>query len=684
MGRELDNCDHADSPVDHTTDVSSLSKKKRKWKEKEALEVSQAIPAIADADQVASERRKKKKRKKHTGQIEMQESAVLPEQQTAQEESTLSVPESSKKEKKKKKKRRGDKEEEQRVNSISDVQIDPSLAALDGTADADTNAFLSAIVTAANGSTVQGHPQANDFAQQSSFVNPSFQNLPPGLGGPAVSFSGEDLAHALQTLDVAKLADALQALGEAGSSAFPFLGQSVASQQAQAMEAPQIAVPISSGSTGARSQPPVPCTATVSRSTRKLEKQASSRRSAQAPSPNLSGRDDHAYLLANKWLSATKLNELSASIGLQYRKGKFSATEEALLRNAIENYRVGHNLSDEQLNEVIFAKGLKDKDNAFWFEITAHVPDRPVVAVYHHVRRSFHPLKQQGKWTVAEDNVLRQAVADLGQSWEKVSQRVGRMAGDCRDRWRNHINNRDGRIFGAWSKEEEEKLTQIVTEMTIAQGKDPDLDVFWTQVAARMGSRGRQQCRIKWTDGLSKTVKNSGQKPRWSQQDAYILVHKIASLNVNDDSEIDWKLLNDETWNLWSAHTLQRRWLTLKRSIRGHEEMTHQEIMDILRVKKAQPPPMPPPVKRRVTSAAIVPAEAQAADVAIEDTLPNSSGFDGMHGTPFPVGGHPQSQSTPIAQSGSSSGALAGDFETSNDLHSDHASSSASDSSDSD
>jgi len=28
------------------------------------------------------------------------------------------------------------------------------------------------------------------------------------------------------------------------------------------------------------------------------------------------------------------------------------------------------------------------------------------------------------------------------------------------------------------------------------------------------------------TDALSKTVKNEGQKPRWSQQDAYILVHK--------------------------------------------------------------------------------------------------------------------------------------------------------------
>ena len=76
--------------------------------------------------------------------------------------------------------------------------------------------------------------------------------------------------------------------------------------------------------------------------------------------------------------------------------------------------------------------------------------------------------------------------------------------------------------------------------------------------------------------------------------DAYLLVHKyvgaincpsmhteqpllcrVDSLNVRDDSEIDWKLLPDEHWNSWSAHSLQRRWLTMKRSIKGHEEMSH-------------------------------------------------------------------------------------------------------------
>lgn len=52
-------------------------------------------------------------------------------------------------------------------------------------------------------------------------------------------------------------------------------------------------------------------------------------------------------------------------------------------------------------------------------------------------------------------------------------------------------------------------------------------------------------------------------------------MRRVDSLNVRDDTEIDWKLLPDDNWNVWSAHSLQRRWLTMKRSIKGFEEMSH-------------------------------------------------------------------------------------------------------------
>lgn len=84
-----------------------------------------------------------------------------------------------------------------------------------------------------------------------------------------------------------------------------------------------------------------------------------------------------------------------------------------------------NSLTEEQLKEVIFSKGTRNKDNAFWFDIStcehtsliswmltcfeaAMLPQRPVIAVYHYVRRSHHPMAQQGKWTQDEDDLLRQ------------------------------------------------------------------------------------------------------------------------------------------------------------------------------------------------------------------------------------------------------------------------------------
>ncbi|KAI0050208.1 hypothetical protein FA95DRAFT_1640530 [Auriscalpium vulgare] len=312
---------------------------------------------------------------------------------------------------------------------------------------------------------------------------------------------------------------------------------------------------------------------------------------------------EHGHLLATKWMSTRKLKEMAESEGLVYKKGKFSMIEEQQLASAIEAYKSSTGIDDAAFSELVFAKDVKSKDNSFWSDLTSAVPMRPIIAVYHHVRRIYHPMGNRGSWMPAEDEALRAAVAEYGQQWENVSIRVNRRAADCRDRYRNHLQYSEGRTSGAWTKEEEDMLTQIVTEMTLHQGKDMDNDVFWGAVSLRMGStRGRQQCRIKWTDSLSKTVKNRGNKPRWNAEDGYILVHKVDSLHVHDDTEIDWKTLPDAHWNFWSAHTLQRRWLTMKRSVRGYAEMSHAELMDILRVKKAHLPP----TKQKVVSAEAV------------------------------------------------------------------------------
>jgi Myb-like DNA-binding protein REB1 len=75
------------------------------------------------------------------------------------------------------------------------------------------------------------------------------------------------------------------------------------------------------------------------------------------------------------------------------------------------------------VNQLIFPSDEKQKDTAFWTEISLYcslaqrseihgkliasaVSQRPIIAVYHYVRRARHPMKQQGKWRPDEDAKL--------------------------------------------------------------------------------------------------------------------------------------------------------------------------------------------------------------------------------------------------------------------------------------
>ncbi|KAI0004938.1 hypothetical protein BJV74DRAFT_805827 [Russula compacta] len=458
-------------------------------------------------------------------------------------------------------------------------------------------AFLDAVVSAASAT---GAPSESPY----SFCHPCFDppssssypysTIPNDLSlntpsfQPSNSFSNttvpdldyasnDDIIRTLQDLDVTKIASVLKTLGEAAAAA----NVPLTSLPSTLLQRPQPGTPID----------PTPPNSTAVADSPVPRVPQHHRRLGDLRHRELLEHSDHAELLATKWLSANKLAELARTQGLLYKKGKFSAIEEQQLSDAIQAYKEENQIDDGGFTDLVFAKNGAAKNNVFWSALTAAVPMRPIIAIYHHVRRAYHPLRAQGKWMPSEDALLKAAVQELGQQWEKVSDRVGRMASDCRDRYRNHIQNSEDRAAGPWTKEEEVRLTQIVTDMTVKQGKDLDNDVFWSIVSQKMGGkRGRQQCRIKWTDCLSKTFKNNGTKPRWSSRDAYILVHKVDSLHVRDDSEIDWKTLPDSNWNLWSAHTLQRRWLTMKRSVRGHEDMTHPEILDILRLKKLHLP----------------------------------------------------------------------------------------------
>jgi len=259
--------------------------------------------------------------------------------------------------------------------------------------------------------------------------------------------------------------------------------------------------------------------------------------------------------------------------GLIYKKGPFSTTEEQNIKDAIEQYRIDHALTKDDVFKLIFTR---QKGATFWHDVARSVPMRPIKNVFVHVRRTSERTAIQGRWLDHEDEGLEKAVRELGHSWDAISKRIGRSPANCRDRYRNHLAHRSERRSGAWSTEEVQELTAIVRAMMSRKGGST-AGISWADVAARMAhKRNGQQCRNKWVQSLHGRDEHS--RLEWCALDTFIFMHKVTSISALDESEIIWSKFPDPGWNRWSSYQLRRKWRTLKRSVPGHEKMSPREV----------------------------------------------------------------------------------------------------------
>jgi hypothetical protein len=166
-------------------------------------------------------------------------------------------------------------------------------------------------------------------------------------------------------------------------------------------------------------------------------------------------------------------------------------------------------------------------------------------------------------------------------------------------------------IQGAWSPEEESQLLYAIEELAKVGITDASARGFWVSVSkAFCGTRTPKQCRNKWyvigskthlmlyrrsSAGLIHSKSKSEMKARragireiaifWFASTCCIMfpivvpvrqqVYRIASLNVDEETDIDLKSLQDASWNAWSPHSLQQRWKRLKASINS-DSMSHR------------------------------------------------------------------------------------------------------------
>ncbi|KAF8935092.1 hypothetical protein EDD21DRAFT_377110 [Dissophora ornata] len=210
--------------------------------------------------------------------------------------------------------------------------------------------------------------------------------------------------------------------------------------------------------------------------------------------------------LHTKWLMATALKEKQ----IAYKTGTFSSREDELIRQTIKDYVARNNMPEDAIErwfENGNGRGRFEKNDlkALWVEIAVRLQTRPLLNIYLHVRRMFHPQNNVGAWSKEDDQKLIQLYAKHKGQWTTIGTELGRMADSCRDRYRNHLKDQSTMVTGPWQPHEDEKLLTIMQDLALQQGKANILDSspMWTLISERMeGTRTRHQCRHRYSQTL--------------------------------------------------------------------------------------------------------------------------------------------------------------------------------------
>lgn len=55
-----------------------------------------------------------------------------------------------------------------------------------------------------------------------------------------------------------------------------------------------------------------------------------------------------------------------------------------------------------------------------------------------------------------------------------------------------------------------------------------------------------------------------------------VLICRVASLDVSDESEVCWNDLKDTAWKPWSGNNLRKRWARLRETVEDPDDKTHK------------------------------------------------------------------------------------------------------------